>query len=206
MAISIEQQTERARARLMVSAEVTKQTADVCLESIAAAAEMMATSFRAGGKLLLCGNGGSAADCQHFATELMSIMEKEFQRPGLSAIALTTDTSFLTAFSNDFGYERVFERQVQAHGKSGDVLIGISTSGNSANVLRAMEAAHGLGMKTIGLTGNDGRLASVADVAISIPSSDTQRIQETHLAVEHILCDLVECHLFDKAESPRGAA
>ena len=200
MAISIEQQADRARSHLMVSAEVTRQTAEVCLESIAAAAEMMATSFRAGGKLLLCGNGGSAADCQHLAAELVSIMEKEFQRPAIPAIALTTDTSFLTAFSNDFGYERVFERQVQAHGKPGDVLIGISTSGNSPNVLCAVEAAQGLGMKTIGLTGNGGRLASVADLAISIPSSDTQQIQETHLAVEHILCDLVECHLFDKAK------
>ena len=200
MAISIEQQADRARSHLMVSAEVTRQTAEVCLESIAAAAEIMATSFRAGGKLLLCGNGGSAADCQHLAAELVSIMEKEFQRPAIPAIALTTDTSFLTAFSNDFGYERVFERQVQAHGKPGDVLIGISTSGNSPNVLCAVEAAQGLGMKTIGLTGNRGRLASVADLAISIPSSDTQQIQETHLAVEHILCDLVECHLFDKAE------
>ena len=200
MAISIEQQADRARSHLIVSAEVTRQTAEVCLESIAAAAEMMAASFRAGGKLLLCGNGGSAADCQHLAAELVSIMEKEFQRPAIPAIALTTDTSFLTAFSNDFGYERVFERQVQAHGKPGDVLIGISTSGNSPNVLCAVEAAQGLGMKTIGLTGNGGRLASVADLAISIPSSDTQQIQETHLAVEHILCDLVECHLFDKAE------
>ena len=200
MAISIEQQADRARSHLMVSAEVTRHTAEVCLESIAAAAEMMAASFRAGGKLLLCGNGGSAADCQHLAAELVSIMEKEFQRPAIPAIALTTDTSFLTAFSNDFGYERVFERQVQAHGKPGDVLIGISTSGNSPNVLCAVEAAQGLGMKTIGLTGNGGRLASVADLAISIPSSDTQQIQETHLAVEHILCDLVECHLFDKAE------
>ena len=200
MAISIEQQADRARSHLMVSAEVTRQTAEVCLESIAAAAEMMATSFRAGGKLLLCGNGGSAADCQHFATELVSRLSKDLDRPGLPAIALTTDTSFLTAFSNDFGYERVFERQVRAHGRPGDVLIGISTSGNSPNVLCAVEAAQGLGMKTIGLTGNGGRLASVADLAISIPSSDTQQIQETHLAVEHILCDLVECHLFDKAK------
>lgn len=202
MSISIEQQAERARAHLMVSAEVTKQTADLCLDSIAAAAEMMSASFRAGGKLLLCGNGGSAADCQHLATEFVSMMEKDFQRPALPAIALTTDTSFLTAFSNDFGYERVFERQVQAHGKPGDVLIGISTSGNSPSVLCAIEAAHGLGMKTIGLTGSGGRLASVADVTISIPSSDTQQIQETHLVVEHILCDLVECHLFDKADRP----
>lgn len=206
MAISIEQQAERARARLMGSAEVTRRTTEACLDSIVEAAEMMATSFRAGGKLLLCGNGGSAADCQHFATELVSVMEKEFQRPGLSAIALTTDTSFLTAFSNDFGYERVFERQVRAHGRPGDVLIGISTSGNSANVLRAMEAAREMGMKSIGLTGNGGRLASAADVAISIPSSDTQQIQEAHLAVEHILCDLVECNLFDKTESPGEAS
>jgi D-sedoheptulose 7-phosphate isomerase len=202
MSISIEQQAERARTRLMASAEVTKLTAELCLESIAAAAELIAASFRAGGKLLLCGNGGSAADCQHLATEFVSMMEKEFQRPPLPAIALTTYTSFLTAFSNDFGYERVFERQVQAHGKPGDVLIGISTSGNSPSVLCAVEAAHGLGMKTIGLTGSGGRLASIADVTISIPSSDTQQIQETHLAVEHILCDLVECHLFNKAELP----
>ena len=206
MAISIEQQAERARARLMVSAEVTKRTAEVCMDSIVAAADMIAASFREGGKLLLCGNGGSAADCQHFATELVSIMEQKFQRPGLSAIALTTDTSFLTAFSNDFGYERVFERQVQAHGRPGDVLVGISTSGNSASVLCAVEAAKGLGMKTIGLTGNGGRLASIADVAIAIPSSNNQQIQETHLIVEHSLCDLVECHLFDKAESPRGTS
>lgn len=206
MAISIEQQRERTRSYLMGSAEVKRRTTEACLDSIVEAAEMMATSFRAGGKLLLCGNGGSAADCQHFATELVSIMEQKFQRPGLSAIALTTDTSFLTAFSNDFGYERVFERQVRVHGRPGDVLIGISTSGNSANVLCATEAAHEMGMKTIALTGTSGGLAAVADLTIAIPSSDTQHVQEAHLAVEHILCDLVECHLFDKAESPGGAS
>jgi phosphoheptose isomerase len=204
MGISIDQQTERIRARLMVSAEVARKTSEACLDSIIVAAEIISASFRAGGKLLLCGNGGSAADCQHFATELVSIMEQKFHRPGLPAIALTTDTSFLTAFSNDFGYEGVFERQVQAHGKHGDVLIGISTSGNSASILRAVEAAKGLGMKTIALTGNSGRLASITDVAIAIPSSDNQQIQEVHLIVEHSICDLVECHLFSKAEFPGG--
>lgn len=191
---------ERARAHLLESADIKRRAAEQCMDAIAAAAELMVASLRAGGKVLLCGNGGSAADCQHMAAELVSQMQKDFQRPGLAAIALTTDTSFLTAFSNDFGYERAFERQVQALGKPGDVLIGISTSGSSANVLRAFEAAATLGMHTIALTGAGGRLASMATVAVSVPSSNTQHIQETHLAVEHALCDLIECHLFDKAD------
>ena len=200
MKTAVDQLLERARAHLMQSAETKRLTVEQCSDSIIAAAEVMATSLGAGGKILLCGNGGSAADCQHLSTELMSTMQKEFQRPGLAAIALTTDTSFLTAFSNDFGYEKVFERQVQTLGKAGDVLIGISTSGNSANILRAVGAAKELGMQTIALTGKGGRLSSMATVAISIPSSNTQHIQEAHLAVEHILCDLVECYLFDKSD------
>ena len=199
MDLSAKQLQERARAHLLESADITRQTAELCMDAIAAAARLLVTSLRAGGKVLLCGNGGSAADCQHMAAELMSLMQKDFQRPGLPAIALTTDTSLLTAYSNDFGYEGVFERQVRALGKPEDVLIAVSTSGNSTNVLRAVEAAKAIGMHTIALTGTGGRLASIADLAVPVPSSDTQHIQETHLAIEHVLCDLVECHLFEKA-------
>jgi D-sedoheptulose 7-phosphate isomerase len=151
--------------------------------------------------VLLCGNGGSAADCQHKATELVSRLTKDLERPALPAIALTTDTSFLTAFANDYGYEGVFERQVQALGKPSDLLIGISTSGNSANVIRAVAAAQAAAMHTIVLTGNSGRLAGMATIAIAVPSANTQHIQEAHLAIEHLLCELVERALFDRQDS-----
>lgn len=187
-------------AHLTASAEVNRRVSDQCLAAILAAADLIAGTFKAGGKVLLCGNGGSAADCQHMATEFVSSLTKDFERPGLPAIALTTDTSFLTAFSNDYEFEGVFERQVQALGKPGDMLIGISTSGNSANVLRAVEAARRADMQTVALTGSGGRLARMADVAISVPSADTQHIQEAHLAIEHILCNLVERYLFGKGE------
>lgn len=170
--------------------------AETCVESILKAASQIAESFRAGGKVLLCGNGGSAADCQHMATEFVSSLAKDFDRPGLPAIALTTDTSFLTAFSNDYGFEGLFERQVRAHGRAGDVLICISSSGSSANVIRAAEAARERDMKTIGLTGAGGRLRSMVDVAISVPSGDTQHIQEAHLVIEHAICELVEIQMF----------
>ena len=191
---------QRARGHLLKSAEIKRQTSENCIESILHAAELMASCLKTGGKLLMCGNGGSAADCQHLATEFMSLMQKDFPRPGLAAIALTTDTSYLTAVANDFGFEHVFERQVKNLGKPEDILIGISTSGNSANVLNAMKVAKALGMQTIALTGSGGSLASMASVAICVPSCDTQHIQEAHLAVEHALCDLVECHLFGKAD------
>jgi D-sedoheptulose 7-phosphate isomerase len=188
--------SQRARAYLLASAEVKRRAAEVCAGQAAEAAEFIAAAFRAGGKLLLCGNGGSAADCQHLAAEFVSTMRKEVHREGLPALALTTDTSFLTAFSNDFGFEGVFERQVRALGRAGDVLLAVSTSGNSANVLRAVEAARSLGMPTVALTGAQGKLAQLADVAIQVPSDDTQHIQECHLALEHLLCDLTECLLF----------
>ncbi|HEY6930013.1 MAG TPA: SIS domain-containing protein, partial [Thermoanaerobaculia bacterium] len=164
--------------------------------SILVSADRIASAFREGRKLLLCGNGGSAADCQHMATELVSRLDSRRERPALPAIALTTDTSFLTAFSNDTGFEGVFQRQVEALGTAGDILFAISTSGNSANVLRAVEAAHKRKMATIGLTGEGGKLAAAAGQAIVVPSRDTQRIQEAMLAIEHILCDLVETALF----------
>jgi D-sedoheptulose 7-phosphate isomerase len=135
------------------------------------------------------------------ATEFVSRLTKDFERQGLPALALTTDTSFLTAFTNDCGFDCVFERQVQTFGKPGDALIGISTSGNSANVLKAMEAARDIGMKTIGLVGLGGRMYELADIIVSVPSQSTQHIQECHLAIEHVLCDLVERILFGKVES-----
>jgi phosphoheptose isomerase len=186
----------KIETHLLQSAEIKRQTAANCAGSIAKAADVIAEAFLSGRKLLLCGNGGSAADCQHMAAEFVSRLSKDFERRALPAIALTTDTSFLTAFSNDCGFEGVFERQVEALGYAGDVLLGISTSGNSRNVIRAVEAARKKNMRTIALTGDGGCLTAIADVAIAVPSSDTQHIQEAHLAVEHIVCELVESTLF----------
>ena len=190
------QSMAQVRSYLAESAEIKRLTADACAEAIAAAAGVITEAFRTGGKLLICGNGGSAADCQHMAAEFVSRLTKDFERPGLPAIALTTDTSFLTAYANDCGFEGVFARQVQALGRPGDVLLGISTSGNSPNVIQAVELARATGLRTVSLTGSGGRLGKLADVAIAVPSDDTQHIQETHLAIEHVLCMLVERALF----------
>lgn len=174
------------------------------MDAILDAADVLAHALQAGNKILLCGNGGSAADCQHMVAEFTSCLTQDFKRPGLAAVALTTDTSFLTAYANDFGFEGVFERQVQAIGHAGDVLIGISTSGNSKNVVRAVLMAKESGIKTVVLTGAGGRLkeiADIADIAICVPSTATQPIQETHLAIEHILCDIVERLLFGRIEN-----
>ena len=175
---------DRARRHLLESAEIKRQTSERCADAMISAARLITSTFRSGGKVLLCGNGGSAADCQHMAAEFVSRLTKEFARPGL------------TAFTNDFGFEDVFSRQVEALGKPQDVLIGISTSGGSTNVIRAVDAARRIGMRTIALTGGAGRLRELAHVCISVPSTDTQYIQETHLAIEHILCELVERSLF----------
>ena len=193
----------RVQAHLLESAEVKRRMVETCVDSILTAADLIAETFRSGGKVLLCGNGGSAADCQHMAAEFVNRLTADFERPGLPAIALTTDSSFLTAFANDCGFEGVFERQVQTLGKAGDVLIGISTSGNSTNVIRAVEAARAANMRTIVLMGSGGRLAGMTNVAISVPSANTQYIQEAHLAIEHILCGLVERYLFDEREESR---
>lgn len=184
------------RESLLESAETKRQTAEACADSIVKAGRLIARTFREHGKVLLCGNGGSAADCQHMAAEFVSRLSKEFERRALPALALTTDTSFLTAFANDCGYEGVFERQIEAFGEPGDLLIGISTSGNSQNVIRAVNMAEKKHIRTIALTGSGGLLAGMVDVPISVPSTNTQHIQETHLAVEHILCELVETILF----------
>jgi len=151
-----------------------------------------------GGKILLAGNGGSAADAQHIAGELVSRFA--FDRPGLSAIALTTDTSILTAIGNDYGYESLFARQIQAHGNRGDAFIGYSTSGRSSNILRAFAEARALGLLCIGLTGNrGGPMEELCDHLLEVPSADTPKIQEGHLVLGHIICGMVEDRLFNRS-------
>jgi D-sedoheptulose 7-phosphate isomerase len=185
------------RQRLAAGAELRRYTAETCAALIAQAGALLTEAFRHGGRLLLCGNGGSAADCQHLAAEFVNVLNRANSRPALGAIALTTDGALLTANANDFGFEHVFERQVEAHGRAGDVLLAISTSGDSPNVVRALERARVQGLATVALTGGRGGLAAdKADLAIKIPSDDTQLIQETHLAVGHMLCALVERALF----------
>jgi len=163
--------------------------------SLAGAAEACISSLQSGGKILLGGNGGSAADAQHIACVLVSRFA--FDRPGLPAIALTTDTSILTSIGNDYGFEMLFSRQVQAHGNRGDVFIGYSTSGKSVNILRAFEEARAREMVCIGLTGNRGGLMrELCDYLLEVPSADTPKIQEGHLLLGHILCGLLEHAMF----------
>jgi D-glycero-D-manno-heptose 1,7-bisphosphate phosphatase len=185
-----------ARAHLLRAAETLRLAAEACAAPIATASALIAAAFARGGKLLLCGNGGSAADCQHMAAELVSRMSKDFDRRALPAIALTTDSSFLTGFANDSGFDDVFVRQVEALGNRGDVLLAISTSGQSGNVLRAARAARDRGMEVVALTGALGPLTALSDVSVAIPATDTQHIQEAHLAAEHAICALVELRLF----------
>lgn len=194
------------RAHLAGTADVLRLTLEQCAAAIVAAADLVAESFRKGGKLMICGNGGSAADCQHLAAEFTSRLTIDFPRPALPALALTTDSSFLTAYANDIDFEGIFARQVEALGKPEDVLLGISTSGGSKNVIRAVEAARSLNARTIVLTGNRGRLRELADIAICVPSESTQHIQETHLAIEHLVCHFVERALFGQIDDSKAAA
>jgi phosphoheptose isomerase len=196
------QAIEQIRTHLFASAEMKRTTADSCAQAIVTAARVIVESLRDGGKVLICGNGGSAADSQHFAGEFINVLFKSRPRPAMAAIALTTDTSVLTAISNDFGFSSIFERQIAALGKPGDVVIGISTSGNSENVIRGVQHARREKLRTIVLTGAaGGQLKSSADVSICVPTEDVQQIQECHLAIEHILCMLVECELFGGIEA-----
>jgi D-sedoheptulose 7-phosphate isomerase len=182
---------------LKESSETKLKIEQACKEDILKAANILSEVYRNGSKLLLCGNGGSAADCQHIATELMIRLNHHIQRPALPAVALTTDTSNLTAGGNDIGFENVFARNVEGLGNKGDALIAISTSGNSGNVIKAVEMAHKKGMKVIGLLGGDGgKLKPIVDLAVVIPSSNVQRIQEGHITVAHIICELVEDELY----------
>jgi D-sedoheptulose 7-phosphate isomerase len=168
----------------------------VASESIFNAAGLIIDCYRASNKVLICGNGGSAADSQHMAAEFLNRLSSDLVRPGLPAIALTTDTSFLTSYANDFDYSGVFERQVLALGNAGDVLIAITTSGNSKNVLKAVEAARTRDLRTVGLTGQGGALADMVECPVVVPSRETQHLQECFLSIEHIICELVEQILF----------
>lgn len=187
----------RVRDHFAESIAAKQTAAEQLAESIVAAGHLMSRAMLDDGKILSCGNGGSAADSQHFSSELLNRFEME--RPGLPAIALTTDTSTLTSISNDYAYEEIFSKQVHALGKPQDVLLGISTSGNSENVIRAIAAAHGRGMNVVALSGRDGgRMADVlvqGDVEIRVPATRTARIQEVHLVVIHCLCDLIDTEL-----------
>jgi D-sedoheptulose 7-phosphate isomerase len=179
------------------SAHLKLQSMDVLAAPIAAAAQRMVQCLRSDGKILACGNGGSAADCQHFSAELLNRFERE--RPGLAAIALTTDTSTLTSIANDYDYEQVFARQVRALGSAKDLLVAISTSGNSRNVLAAVDSAHECQMGVIALTGRSGgklgEILQPADTHICVPAKSTARIQEVHLLTLHCLCDAIDCLL-----------
>jgi D-sedoheptulose 7-phosphate isomerase len=172
------------------------EDAELCAAA-AAAAERVAAALRAGGKLLICGNGGSAADAQHWAGELVGRFQHD--RPGLAAIALTTDSSTLTAIGNDYGYERLFARQIEALGRPGDVLFALSTSGRSPNVLAALRAARERGLATVGFTGEGGgEMAPLCDILLRVPSDATPRIQEGHEVLGHAICALVEAMLFPR--------
>jgi len=168
---------------------------DTIAETIVRFAELTAESMKGGGKLLVAGNGGSAADAQHLVAEFVGRLT--INRPALRAIALTTDTSILTAVGNDFSYDNIFERQVEALGQRGDVFLGISTSGNSKNILKAVQLAREMGVMTVGFTGNQGgEMAKICDLNVIVPSPVTMNIQESHLALEHIFCMLVELCIF----------
>jgi D-sedoheptulose 7-phosphate isomerase len=179
------------------SAHLKLQAMDALAGPIAQAAERMVQCLKSDGKILACGNGGSAADSQHFAAEMLNRFEME--RPGLAAMALTTDTSTLTSIANDYDYDQIFSKQVRALGHAGDLLLAISTSGNSRNVIAAMKAAHEAQMSVIALTGrNGGKMAealSPTDIHICVPAQSTARIQEVHLLSLHCLCDAIDCLL-----------
>ncbi|MGZ8156681.1 MAG: phosphoheptose isomerase [Burkholderiales bacterium] len=179
------------------SAHLKLQSMDALAAPIASAAERMVQCLKRDGKILACGNGGSAADCQHFSAELLNRFEME--RPSLAAIALTTDTSTLTSIANDYDFEQVFSKQVRGLGQANDVLLAITTSGNSRNVIAAVEAAHEAGMSVIALTGrNGGRMSEVLgadDIHICVPATNTARIQEVHLLTLHCICDAIDCLL-----------
>jgi len=189
--MSLEKVLDAERLSIRENLRRQGEALEAMREPILSAAEMLRGCLGGGGKVLLFGNGGSAADAQHWAAELTGRYLKE--RPGQAAISLTTDTSALTAIANDYGYDRVFERQVEALARQGDVAVGISTSGSSPNVLRALRRAKSLGCGTVALLGRDGGvIAPETDVALVYPAHDTPRIQEFHAVLVHVLCALIE--------------
>ena len=182
---------QRVKDFLYTSAELKKTVADTLSGDILEAANRIKSRLEKGGKLILMGNGGSAADSQHIAAELVGRFKKE--RRAIHAIALTVDTSSLTALGNDYGFDSIFERQVEAHARENDAVVGISTSGNSENVVRALIKANSIGAETIGLVcNNGGKIKEVANLSIIVPSNDTSRIQEVHITIGHIICELIE--------------
>jgi D-sedoheptulose 7-phosphate isomerase len=189
----------RSAQHFLDSIEVQQVAAKELPLTVAIAVLAMVECLNAGGKIMACGNGGSAADAQHFAAELMGRFERE--RRELAAVALTTDTSILTAVGNDYSYDQVFSKQVRGLGKSGDILLAITTSGNSKNVIKAVEAAQAMGIKVIALSGNGGgqlnKVLGANDLLLAAPSSRTARIQETHLVLLHALCDGIDHVMFD---------
>lgn len=193
----------RIQQHFAASIETKQRALEQLQEPIIAAAQRVFDTVQSGGKILSCGNGGSAGDAQHFSSEMLNRFELE--RRGLPAIALTTDTSTLTSIANDYSYERVFARQIEALGRKGDTLLAISTSGHSANVNRAIEAAHGCGMCIIALSGKAGGdmkgLLQAGDTELRVPADSTARIQETHLLLIHCICDLVDQMLLSAAQS-----
>lgn len=188
----------RIQQMFQASIEVKQKAMQVLPEPIEHASFLMVNALLSEGKILSCGNGGSAGDAQHFSSELLNRFERE--RPALPALALTTDSSTITSIANDYSYEEVFSKQIRALGQEGDVLLAISTSGNSSNVVQAIHAAHDRGMHVVALTGRDGgAMAGIllpTDVEIRVPSKITARIQEVHLVVIHSLCDLIDRQLF----------
>ena len=189
--------TQRVADHFAQSIQAKQQAAQVLAQPTAQAAELLFNTLANDGKFLICGNGGSAADAQHFAAEMTGRFEKE--RMELAAIALTTDTSALTAIGNDYGFDHIFSKQVRALGRTGDVLVGNSTSGNSGNVIEAIHAAHENGMKVIALTGRDGgkiaQMLQDGDVLLNVPHPRTARIQEIHILLIHAMCDCIDTML-----------
>ncbi len=182
---------------LTESSKVKLQVLEKCFQSISSAADMLVEAVKNGKKILLAGNGGSAADSQHIATEFMIRLSHDLDRPAIAAIALTTDSSNLTAGGNDIGFENVIARSIEGIGCEGDVFICISTSGSSPNILKAVEKARSKNIKVVGfLGGTGGMLADKCDVAIIVPTSNTQRIQECHITIGHILCEITERELY----------
>ena len=189
---------ENIKNQILESAKIKNKIVEDGVEQIEKAAEVFINCIKNGGKIFWCGNGGSAGDAQHLATELMGGMTDHDRKP-IPSIALTTDSSFLTAWSNDTDFESIFSRQIQGLGEEGDVLVGISTSGNSKNVINALKQAKYKNLKTISLTGKTGgNLDGVGDITIKVPSNDTQRIQESHIMIGQILCSLLELSLVKK--------
>jgi len=188
--------------RILELIEILSIFSKDCADSIESAAALISKTFLAGGKVLICGNGGSAADSQHFAAEFVNAFSRDLDRKALPAMALSTDTSILTSIANDFQFESVFSRQVEAYGQPGDILITLTTSGSSKNCLAAINMAKSLGLTTIAFTRSGGQVSSLAEISIEVPSENTQHIQECHMLAYHVITELVEDTLFRKAVTP----